>query len=138
MVNSMNKVLLGKVFGVAALVAASSAPAFAIDYDAKPVKWVITSPFRLAGALTGAAVSGVVSGPVDDSYHWFLKGTQHVAGKFGDEKGRAQLAVGAPTGGAVGAVLGAGHGVVYGAAHGFKSGWEKPFSRWSYITMEKE
>jgi hypothetical protein len=122
-----------------ALVATSmAAPGFALDYEAKPVSWVIQSPVRLVGGLTGALVSGAVSGPVDDGYHWFLKGTKHVAGKFGDEKGQGQIAAAVPIGGSVGLVLGTGYGVLDGAAHGFKKGWEKPFSRWSYVTMEEK
>jgi hypothetical protein len=67
-----------------------------------------------------------------------LKGTKHIAGKFGDEKGAGQIAAGVPIGGSVGLVLGTGYGVLDGAMHGFKTGWNKPFSRWSYITMEEK
>lgn len=120
------------------LLASVSAPAMAIDYESKPVMWGIQAPVRTAGALTGMAVNGAVCGPIDYSYHWFLKGTTHVAGKFGDEKGTAQLVAGVPTGGAVGAVLGGAYGVLAGSMHGFKTGWNKPFSRWSYMTMEEK
>jgi hypothetical protein len=111
----------------------------AIDYEAKPVMWVLQSPFRLVGGATGAVVTGAVSGPIDKGYHWFLKGTQHVAEKFGDEKGTGQIAAAVPIGGSVGLVLGTAYGCFpYGVWHGFKKGWEKPFSRWSYITMEEK
>lgn len=118
--------------------ASSIAPALALDYEAKPIMWCIQAPGRLVGGLTGAVVSGGFSGPVDDGYHWFLKGTKHVAGKFGDEKGAGQIAAGVPIGGSVGMVLGTGYGVLDGTIHGFKTGWSKPFSRWSYITMEEK
>lgn len=134
----MKKITLGRVLCSAALMASAMAPAFALDYEAKPVMWVIQSPFRLVGGLTGAVMSGGVSGPIDDGYHWFLKGTEHVAGKFGDEKGMGQLAAAVPIGGSTGVVLGSGYGVLDGAWHGFKTGWNKPFSRWSYITMEEK
>lgn len=134
----MKKTTLGQVLCSVALMTSSVAPALALDFEAKPVMWCLQAPFKLAGGLSGALVSGGFSGPVDDGYHWFLKGTQHVAGKFGDEKGAGQIAAGVPTGGAVGLVLGAGYGVVDGSWHGFKKGWEKPFSRWSYITMEEK
>jgi hypothetical protein len=118
--------------------AGSIAPAFALDYEAKPIMWCLQAPFRTAGALSGAAVSGLVSGPIDDGYHWFLKGTTHVAGKFGDEKGTGQIAAAVPIGGSVGLVLGGAYGVYDGGWHGLKTGWKKPFSRWSYITMEEK
>ena len=120
----------------ALLLASTAAPAFAMDYEAGPVNWVVKSPIRLVGGLTGATVCGLFSGPVEGTYHGFLKGTKHIAGKFGDEKGAGQIAAAVPIGGTTGAVLGAGYGGLTGALHGFKVGWEKPFSRWSYITME--
>lgn len=35
----------------------------ALDYEAKPVMWVLKAPFRAAGAVSGAVVGGGVSGP---------------------------------------------------------------------------
>jgi hypothetical protein len=134
----MKKSTLFRVLSLAALLASATSPALALDYEAKPVNWVIQSPFRLIGGLAGGIVTGGVSQPIDDGYHWFLKGTQHVAGKFGDEKGQAQLAAAVPIGGSVGLALGTAHGVPYGFLGGFKRGWEKPFSRWSFITMEEK
>ncbi len=113
-------------------------PAYAIDYQAKPVNWVIQAPVRLVGAASAAIFCGAVNGPIDDGYHWAVKGTKHVAGKFGDEKGTAQLVMAAPIGGSVGLVLGAAYGVVDGFGHGAKTGWDKPFSRYSYITSDEE
>jgi len=135
----MNKNTLGRVFCAITLMASAVAPALAIDYEAKPVMWCLQAPFRLVGGATGAVVSGGFSGPIDKGYHWFLKGTQHVAGKFGDENGAGQIAAAVPIGGSVGLVLGTAYGCFpYGVWHGFKTGWEKPFSRWSYITMEEK
>lgn len=134
----MTKRTLGQMMLSLTLLASAAAPAMAIDYEAKPVMWVLQAPFRTVGAVTGAAVSGGVSAPIDDSYHWFLKGTNHVAGKFGDEEGAGQIAAAVPIGGSVGYVLGSGHGVYRGFFHGWKKGWEKPLSRWSYITMEEK
>jgi len=113
-------------------------PALALDYEAKPINWCIQAPVRLVAGLCGGIATGVVSEPVDDGYHWAIKGTKHVAGKFGDEKGTGQLAAAAPLGGSTGLVLGAAHGVPYGFLHGFKKGWNKPFSRWSFLTMEEK
>jgi len=118
--------------------ASSAAPVLALDYEAKPINWCIQAPVRLVGGLSGAVVNAGFCGPVDDSYHWFLKGTKHVAGKFGDEKGAGQIAAGVPIGGSVGLVLGGGYGTVDGTCHGFTTGWKHPFSRWSYITMEEK
>jgi len=136
-IKMMNKTL-GRVLCAVALMSSSIAPSLALDYEAKPVMWVLQAPIRTVGALTGAAVSGGVSGPIEYSYHWFLKGTQHIAGKLGDEKGEAQIAAAVPIGGSTGFVLGSAYGVHHGFWHGFKTGWEKPFSRWSYITMDEK
>jgi hypothetical protein len=132
----MKKSNLFRVLCSAAILASAVSPVLALDYEAKPVMWVLQSPFRLVGGLAGGLITGTVSQPIDDGYHWFLKGTQHVAGKFGDEKGLSQQVAAVPIGGSVGLVLGAAHGVPYGFLGGFKRGWEKPFSRWSFITME--
>lgn len=129
---------LGRVLLSAALMVGIAGPALAIDYEAKPVMWCLQAPFRTIGMLHAGAVCGLVSGPIDDGYHWFLKGTQHVAGKFGDEKGAGQIAAAVPIGGSVGLVLGGAHGVYRGLGHGMKLGWQKPFSRWAYITMEEK
>lgn len=129
---------LGRVMFSALLAVSAVAPALALDYEAKPIMWCLQAPFRLVGAVSGAAVCGTVSGPIDDGYHWMLKGTKHVAGKFGDENGTGQLVCAAPIGGSTGLVLGSGYGIGHGFAHGWKVGWDKPFSRWSYITMEEK
>jgi hypothetical protein len=134
----MTKTTLFRVFCSALMIGSAVSPALALDYEAKPVMWVIQSPFRTAGGLLGGIVTGAVSEPIDDGYHWFLKGTTHVAGKFGDEKGQGQIAAAVPIGGSVGLVLGAAHGVPYGFLHGFKKGWDRPLSRWSFITMEEK
>lgn len=134
----MRLTVIQKVFCAVALLSSAVAPAMALDYEAKPINWCLQAPIRLVGGLTGMVVSGAVSGPIDNSYHGSLKGTKHVAGKFGDEKGAGQLAAAAPIGGTTGAVLGGGYGVLDGSIHGFKTGWNKPFSRWSYITMEEK
>ena len=133
----MKNKFLGRLLLAVSLMAGATAPAMALDYEAKPISWCLQAPLRTAGAVTGALVSGGVSGPIDDGYHWFLKGTQHVAGKFGDEEGAGQIAAAVPIGGSVGLVVGSAHGVYRGFFHGWKKGWEKPFSRWSYITMEE-
>jgi hypothetical protein len=130
--------LFTRVFGSALLLASAVSPALALDYEAKPVNWVLQSPFRLIGGLAGGVVTGGVSAPIDHGYHWMLKGTTHVAGKFGDEKGLSQVVAAVPIGGSVGLVLGTAYGVPDGFLHGFKKGWEKPFSRWSFITMEEK
>ncbi len=120
------------------MVMGAAVPAFALDYEAKPVAWVLMAPIRTAGAASGALFTGFVSGPIDGGYHGSLKGTKYVAGRFGDEKGDLQLATGAPTGGVVGAAAGGVYGGIQGAKKNWKVGWDKPFSRWSYITMEEK
>jgi hypothetical protein len=121
------------------LVASTAAlPALALDYEAKPVGWVLMAPIRLTGGLVGGTFSGLVSGPIDHSYHDSLKGTTQVAGQFGDENGGLQRVVAAPTGGLVGGGVGTVVGGPKGFCHGFSLGWNHPLSRWSFITMEEK
>lgn len=138
MVGKMNNKTLARVITSGLMVMSVAGPAFALDYEAKPVAWVLMAPIRTAGALSGAAFTGLVSGPIDGGYHGALKGTKHVAGQFGDEKGDLQLATGAPVGGTGGAAVGGVVGGVRGAKKNWKTGWDHPFSRWSYITMEEK
>lgn len=130
--------LFGRMMLATMLTTSAVAPALALDYEAKPVMWVIQAPIRTVGALSGAVVSGAVSGPLDGGWHGSVKGTRHVAGKFGDEKGAGQTVAAVPIGGSVGMVLGGASGGAKGLKHGWKTGWDKPFSRWSYITMEEK
>ncbi len=113
-------------------------PALALDYEAKPVGAVISAPFKAVGALSGMAACGLFSGPVDDGFHTAKKTTGKIAGAFGDENGKAQMLVAAPIGVPLGLVVGGVRGVFKGAAHGATTGWEKPFSRWSFVTMDED
>jgi hypothetical protein len=128
----------GRVMMATVLTASAVTPALALDYEAKPINWLIQAPIRTAGAMSGAFVCGVFSGPADGGYHGSIKGTKHVAAKFGDEKGVGQQVAAVPIGGTTGLVLGGAVGGLHGMKHGWKLGWDKPFSRWSYITMEEK
>jgi len=134
----MNMKTLGRMMLAAVLSTSAVAPALALDYEAKPIMWCIQAPFRTVGAVSGALVCGLVSGPIDGGYHGSLKGTKHVAGKFGDENGAGQQVAAVPIGGTTGLVVGGAVGSYHGVGHGWKTGWDKPFSRWSYITMEEK
>lgn len=129
---------LGRILCATMLMTGAVAPALTLDYEAKPIMWCLQAPIRTHAALEAGLFCGLVSGPIDDGYHWFLGGTKHVAEKFGDEKGAGQIAAAVPIGGSVGLVLGGAHGVYRGFFHGFKKGWAKPYSRWAYITMEEK
>jgi hypothetical protein len=130
---------LGQIMSqVAILSFATVAPAVALDYEAKPIKWLIEAPFRTAGALSGGTICGLTSGPVDDGFHTGAKATKRLAGTFGDEKGNMEILAAAPLVGPPTAVVGGVHGVVRGFYHGMRLGWQKPFSRWSYITEEEK
>lgn len=129
---------LGRIMCSAALCVVGTLPAFALDYEAKPISWVLAAPFKTAGALSGAAVCGVFSGPVDKTFHNTLRSEKRVAGELGDEKGALQLLVASPVSVPAGVAVGGPKGLFYGISHGFKVGWNKPFSRWSYITMEEK
>ncbi len=128
---------LSRILCAAMLLGSATIPAFSLDYEAKPIHWVLMAPWRTVGAL-GGAVGGAVSGPIDDGYHYSLKDTQRLAGTFGDEKGGAQLTAAAPVAAPFGLATGSARGFYRGIGHGLKKGWEKPFSRWSYITMEEK
>ncbi len=111
--------------------------AYCLDYEAKPIRWCLTAPFKTMGAVTGGLFCGVVSGPIDYGYHGALKGTKDMAAKFGNEKGTAELLAAAPLGGTAGMLTGGFKGMLQGVSHGAKLGWEKPFNRKSYL-MEEE
>jgi hypothetical protein len=133
---------LGRIVGSATLLAVgllpAAAPALALDYEAKPVNWVLMAPIRTIGALSGATVCGAFSGPMDKGFHNTLKSSTHIAGEFGDEKGDLQLMAATPISLPAGVTVGGTKGVMHGLVHGFKVGWDKPFSRWSYITAEEK
>ncbi len=131
------RILCSALF-VSGLISPALSPALALDYEAKPVNWVIKAPIRTVGALSGMATCGLFSGPVDDGFHQAKKSTSKLAGAFGDENGAPEIAVAAPTVGPVGLMVGGVKGVFKGAVHGAKVGWEKPFSRYSFITMDEE
>jgi hypothetical protein len=120
------------------MVLSAAAPALALDYEAKPIMWCIQAPYRTVGALSGAVIQGFVAAPVDGGFHGSIDGTNHVAGKFGDEKGVGQRVAAVPMGGSVGMMVGGTKSSYKGVGRGWKMGWDKPFSRWSYITMEEK
>lgn len=135
----MSSMRFGQIMCQAAILSfAALVPASALDYEAKPIKWLLEAPIRTAGALSGGAVCGLVSGPIDDGFHTGAKATKRLAGTFGDEKGNMEILAAAPIMGPPTAALGGAHGLVRGFHHGMKLGWEKPFSRWSYITEEEK
>jgi len=118
--------------------ASAALPALAIDYEAKPVGWVLLAPFRLGGGLAGGTFCGLVSSPIDHGFHDAMKFETKSAGQFGDERGWKQLSVVAPVAIPAGIVTGGVVGGPKGFVHGFKKGWDKPLSRWSFITMEEK
>jgi len=120
------------------MMSGAALPALALDYEAKPVGWVLLAPFRLGGGLAGGAFSGLVSAPIDHGYHDTLKFETKSAGQFGDERGWKQLTVVTPVAAPAGMVTGGVVGMPKGFIHGFKKGWDKPLSRWSFITMEEK
>jgi hypothetical protein len=134
---SFGRVLCSAIV-VSGLISPALSPALALDYEAKPVHAVISAPFKAAGAVAGMTACGLFSGPVDDGFHQAKKSTSKLAGALGDENGKPEIAVAAPVVGPVGLVVGGVKGVFKGAVHGAKVGWNKPFSRWSFLTMEEE
>ena len=126
------------IMAAIASLATVALPAVALDYEAKPVHWVLTAPMKAIGGLSGAVVCGAFSGPTDRGFHSTLKSEKHVAGEFGDEKGALELMAAAPISVPAGVVVGGPKGVFHGFVHGWKTGWNKPFSRWSYVTAEEK
>jgi len=129
---------LGRIFCSTLFIASVTLPAFALDYEAKPVAWVLAAPFRTAGGLIGGAFTGAVSGPIDHGFHDALKFENKAAGNFGDERGALQRTVSAPVAIPAGIAVGGTVGAPKGFWHGFQRGWKKPLSRWSFITMEEK
>jgi len=132
------KRILCSTIVVSGLISPALSPALALDYEAKPVNAVISAPFKAVGALSGMATCGLFSGPVDGGFHQAKKSTSKLAGAFGDENGKPEVLAAAPIMGPVGLAVGGVKGVFKGAVHGAKKGWEKPFSRWSFVTAEEE
>jgi len=130
--------LLSSTIIVACLTSPALAPAYGLDYEAKQINWALEAPKKTAGAISGGAVCGLFCGPVDDGFHAGKTATTHIAGMFGDEKGRVQQLVAAPVGYPLGFVVGGVRGFGRGIVHGAKAGWDKPFSRWSFVTMEEK
>lgn len=125
------------VFSVA-LIAAGALPALALDYEAKPINWVLMAPIRTVGAISGAATCGIFSGPLDKAFHNTQRSQKRLAGHLGDENGTLQLLAATPVAAPAGVTVGGAKGVFYGLSHGFKVGWTKPFSRWSFLTAEEK
>ena len=70
---------LGRILCSVAILAAGAGPALALDYEAKPIHWLILAPFRTAGAVSGATVSGLFSGPVDKGFHNTMRSEKKLA-----------------------------------------------------------
>jgi hypothetical protein len=132
------KRLLSSAIIVGCLISPALTPVYSLDYEAKPVHWVLTAPFKAVGAVSGAAVCGLISAPADDGFHAGKRATTHIAGSFGDEKGKTEQLAAAPVGYPAGFVVGGVRGVGRGLLHGAKKGWDKPFSRWSFVTTEEK
>ncbi len=54
---------LGRIISSTLLLSFAALPALALDYEAKPVSWVLLAPFRAGGAM-GEATLGPVGGVV--------------------------------------------------------------------------
>lgn len=132
------KRLLSIAAVVGFLISPALVPAFGLDYEAKPVNWVLHAPGKAIGALSGGVVCGLFSGPVDDGFHASKTATNHLAGAFGDEKGTTENLAAAPICCPAGMLVGGARGIGRGFLHGAKKGWNKPFSRWSYVTTEEK
>jgi hypothetical protein len=101
------------------------------------------SSASFAGTLdTGKSVAGtstamVVDVPegiiVNTAYKCPYAATKGLAGAFGDENGWKQNIVGAVFGIPAGMAFGVPYGLVKGGQHAASVGWEKPFSKESFV-----
>ncbi len=132
------KRLLFSAIIVNCLISPALTPVYGLDYEAKPVNWALHAPGKAIGAISGALVCGLFSAPVDDGFHAGKRATTHIAGVFGDENGRTEQMAAAPVCYPVGFVVGGVRGIGRGILHGAKKGWDKPFSRQSFVTIEEK
>ena len=77
---SFFKRLLSSAIIVGWLVSPALIPVYSLDYEAKPINWVLHAPFKTVGAVSGAGVCGLFSAPVDDGFHAGKRATTHIAG----------------------------------------------------------
>ena len=93
-------------------------------------------------SLFGSATATVIDTPegilVDSLYRSPKKTWHTLAEKFGDENGLSENVAGALLGIPIGFAWGIPAGALRGAKHGMGSGWEKPFSKDSYIVGLEE
>lgn len=130
--------LLSLAIIMVCLISPALIPVYSLDYEAKPINKVLHAPAKVVGAISGAVVCGLFSAPIDDGFHAGKRATTHVAGAFGDENGKTEQLAAAPVTYPVGFVVGGVRGVGRGFIHGAKKGWDKPFSRWSFVTTEEK
>ncbi len=92
-------------------------------------------------SCVGSTVAMVVDVPegvvVNTVYKCPYKATKSLASAFGDEDGWKQNIVGALIGIPSGAVFGVPYGVVKGGQHAMSVGWDKPFSKESFVVSNE-
>ena len=107
-----------------------AAPAMADGMAAKGKSALGSSTAFVVDVPEGMVVDSTVKCPV--------KCTRSLAEAFGDEKGWKQKIVGTLFGVPSGAVFGVPYGCVAGGKHALSTGWDKPFSKESFVVCNVE
>jgi hypothetical protein len=116
-----------------ALVGSIAAPSLADD---STFQTIVYFPVRVLGAGVGTVV-GVPLGATKDGTRGFIKSTQWVAGKLGNEDGKYHQIAGGILGGPFGLVGGGAYGCFDGSWHGLKTGFEQPFSKEAFTFKDE-
>lgn len=92
-------------------------------------------------SVVGSSVAMIVDVPegiiVDTAYKCPYSATKGLAGAFGDENGWKQNIVGAVFGIPAGMAFGVPYGAVKGGQHACSVGWDKPFSKESFVVTNE-
>ncbi len=116
-----------------ALVGSMVAPSQADD---STFQNIVYFPVRVVGSGVGMVV-GVPLGFTKDGTKGYIKATQWVAGKTGNEDEKYHQIFGGIVGGPFGLIGGGAYGMFDGMVHGAKAGYDQPFSKEAFTFKDE-
>jgi len=116
-----------------ALVGSMAAPSKADD---STFQNIVYFPVRVIGSSV-VLVVGVPLGFTKDGTKGYIKATQWVAGKAGNEDEKYHQIFGGIGGGPFGLIGGGAYGMFDGMVHGAKSGYSEPFSKEAFTFKDE-